>query len=573
MKPSFPSILLYFLFLIASRPAESLTTILPSQGPQPSVISPQEKNISLYHASFALAISVASYGNNKSWNNLPNTTKEIDELSGILQKHGFQITRVIDPTGEELDKEISKFLNTHGRDTEARIVVIFSGHGYVDRSNDTAYFVPRDAESPLLAGSNFFTTALAFEDFRSKAMRISAKHGLFVFDNCYSGMIFKSGPAGAYPVERGNSPTERWRYFDKNAKTPVRHFISAGGPDELLPGSSIFAKALIEGLTGAASRTRDGYFTGKELGMFVSEQVANQSRNQFPLSDVLGKNHGDMVFQIIPDGITSPQEPSTTTPSAPLPEIAPNNKINDHEYLKSELILAKRSFNASQYKDAASRFNNIATQLPHWFYPARMAELANCQARNINLDKIKDISEKWTGDDYDLLNCQIAAYRALGRGAQLSNTLAKRVVTIEDTKNFTKKIIIGPTTVWSAYAQWTAFARRDGDVLHLSFTDGWVAGKNMHLVRKLNVGAYLRPIDGGTWQEKHEHPCDIPFDGSSARDSDIFSPIKVGDFQCTLKLKPNASLADVEVVISLDFGNYYTNMFSVPQLAPRREIN
>lgn len=314
MRPSFLSILPYILLLLASRPAVSATTILPAQGPQPSVISPQENKIPLYHASFALAISVSSYSNNKIWKNLPNTTKEIDELSSVLQKHGFQITRVIDPTGEELDKEISKFLNTHGRDSDARIVVVFSGHGYVDRSADTAYFVPRDAESPLLAGSNFFTTALAFEDFRSKAMRISAKHGLFVFDNCYSGMIFKSGPGAAYPAERGNNPTERWRYFDKNAKTPVRHFISAGGPDELLPGSSIFARALIEGLTGAASHTRDGYFTGKELGMFVSEQVTNQSRNQFPLSDVLGRNHGDMIFQIIPGSIASPQEPSTITP-------------------------------------------------------------------------------------------------------------------------------------------------------------------------------------------------------------------------------------------------------------------
>lgn len=202
-----------------------------------------------------------------------------------------------------------------------------------------------------------------------------------------------------------------------------------------------------------------------------------------------------------------------------------------------------------------------------------MAELANCQARHINLDRIKDISEKWTEDDYDLLSCQITAYRALGRETQLANTLAKRVAATKDTKKFTKKIIIGPTTVWSAYAQWTAFAQRDGDALYLSFTNGWIAGKNMHLVQRLNVGAYLRPNDGGAWQEKHEHPCDIPFDGNSARNSDIFSPVKVGDFQCTLKLKPNVSLADVEVVLTLDFGNYYTNMFSVPRLAPPREIN
>ncbi|WP_158219248.1 MULTISPECIES: caspase family protein [unclassified Achromobacter] len=551
--------------------AISATTVLTPLGPQPSVMSPQERSISLYEASFALTISVASYDDKKNWRDLPSTTKEIDDLSLALRKHGFQVTRLKDPTGDELEREISRFVGVYGRLENTRIVIVFSGHGYVERSNNTAYFVPRDAGSPTTVGSNFYITALALEDFRSKVMRMHAKHGLFIFDNCYSGMIFRSAPAANYPAERGNTTIDRWRYLDRNAKTPVRQFISAGGPDELLPATSIFARALLEGLAGAASRGHDGYVTGKELGLFVSEQVTNQSRNQLPLSDVLGSNLGDMVFQVAIPRAFSDVPANPVMPAGNLPRatdaVATSALINDLDTLRNELDLSKAAFNA---KEASQRFSNIASRLPHWYYPARMAALKGCQAYATDLELLRSLSDKWTGDDYSLVKCEIAAYRTLGQEAALAKASARGAAAYEDTDTFTRKLIVGPTTFHTVNGQWVVIAQRRGDALELSFTDGWVGGKNVEQVKKITVGVYYRPPDGGPWQKKHKRACEVPFDNGSAKGSDIFKPVKAKSFQCSIELIPATRLAGVQVVLTFDLGDSKSHMYSTPYLAPSR---
>jgi len=289
-------VFLSFLMALAS-PAYSTYSKLSPIGEQPQVITPQGKSLKLYSHSYALVISVSEYGGKDPWVKLSNTRKEMDDVSDELRINGFEVHRLTDPDGDELSKVIRSFLANYGREVDTRVVFFFSGHGYFDKQTNEAYLVPRDAMRPSSKNSNFYDKAYAIGDIKTAAFRMPARHGLFIFDNCFSGMVFKSDNVPAQPVDRGNTFSKRWRFLEGNASTPVRQFISAGGPDQVLPAVSIFVPAFIQALKGGASRNNDGYVTGKEIGLFVSEQVTQISRTQTPYSDVLGQVLGDMIFQ------------------------------------------------------------------------------------------------------------------------------------------------------------------------------------------------------------------------------------------------------------------------------------
>jgi hypothetical protein len=298
-------------------------TVLPPKGQQPLVITPQEKVIPLYDSSYALVISVAKYIDAETWPVLDNTKTELDTVTEKLRLHGFEVHRVVDPTGDQLAREIKTFMNSFGRKRNSRIVVLYSGHGYLDKETGSGYLVPVDATSATAPNSNFFNTAYAMEDLRTEALRMPAKHGLFIFDSCYSGMVFKGGDEQLLPRDRGKSISDRWRYIEQNSADEVRQFISAGGADQRLPGKSAFVTALLQGLDGGASRTDDGYVTGKELGLFIRQQVSTISRTQKPQSDALGKVLGDMVFQFRKDSVLV----QAARPSIPIrvPNTGPSN--------------------------------------------------------------------------------------------------------------------------------------------------------------------------------------------------------------------------------------------------------
>ncbi|WP_454865949.1 caspase family protein [Pseudomonas umsongensis] len=295
--------LLLALFIFTS-PCYSVVLTLKPTGPQPVVVTPQGKVVSLYSRSYALVISASEYAGKDSWISLSNTKKEMDEVSDALRSNGFEVRRVIDPDGDELAKVIKSFLSNNGRDTDSRILLFYSGHGYYDKATNEAYLVPVDAMKPSSVDTNFYDKAYAIEDIKTAALRMPAKHGMFIFDNCFSGMVFKAGSDSFPPTNRGSNQTERWRYLQQNSRTPVLQFISAGGPDQLLPAVSVFVPAFVQALKGGGSRNNDGYVTGKEIGIFVSEQVTKISRTQTPYSDVLGRVLGDMVFQVSPIGST-----------------------------------------------------------------------------------------------------------------------------------------------------------------------------------------------------------------------------------------------------------------------------
>lgn len=274
------------------------TKIITSTAPQPTVVKPQGGIERLYDYSAALIVSASTYqGGGNGWASLPNTTAELDSVTDELVKQGFEVTRVYDPTAEQLQKEMSGFLGRYGDLKKARLLFFFSGHGHTQSDNQMSYIVPVDAKDPKSNYGGFISKAIPLEQFHTWVRQFSAAHFLAIFDTCFSGAIFTTKSSMDLP----NITPDRWRYLKVNSDKAVRQFLSAGGANEKLPATSSFVPVLIEGLRGRASVPKDGYVTGKELGVFV-EQTVSRIRNgaQNPVSGVSNDTKfifGDIIFQ------------------------------------------------------------------------------------------------------------------------------------------------------------------------------------------------------------------------------------------------------------------------------------
>jgi len=124
------------------------------------------------------------------------------------------------------------------------------------------------------------------------AAGIAAKHVLFLFDSCFSGMLFAR--------ERGQDETPI--YISHKTAQPVRHFITSGDADERVPDDSIFRDRFVDALEGNDPIAEDGYVTGAELAEFLyNEVVALSGGRQHPQSGktrIWKLNRGDFVFLV-----------------------------------------------------------------------------------------------------------------------------------------------------------------------------------------------------------------------------------------------------------------------------------
>lgn len=287
-------------------------THLPPLAGQPEIITPQGRRVALYEQSHALIISASHYPGvaKKGWRELPSTRSEMDQVALSLQKHGFHVVRISDPTGDELFRAIRDFGAEYGRVRESRLLFFFSGHGYTNPNTGQGYLVPIDAADPAHNPVQFYNKAMPIKQLELFALEIEVRHAVFFFDSCFSGSIFtKKGPLD----DRIPSPSlaaERWRYLAEKSREPVRQFIAAGGAKETLPAKSQFVPLFLRSLMND-SPGGDGYITSKQIGSWLEQTVPSINPFQTPHSDVIrdpGYIFGDMVFKI-PGAAISPNLP------------------------------------------------------------------------------------------------------------------------------------------------------------------------------------------------------------------------------------------------------------------------
>jgi outer membrane protein OmpA-like peptidoglycan-associated protein len=189
------------------------------------------------------------------------------------------------------------FISEHGQAPDNRLLFFYSGHGYTNVANDFSYLVPVDASDPRTSFAAFQKVAIPIAEIDLLAKEITALHAVFMFDSCFSGSIFTTR---SLPDFKPTEPQDRWRFLTGSAAKPVRQFIAAGGPTEEVPAKSVFLPLLLQALEGEAALVKDGYVTGREIGLFLEQRVPEFNKRQNPHSDVIkipDLSFGDVVFQ------------------------------------------------------------------------------------------------------------------------------------------------------------------------------------------------------------------------------------------------------------------------------------
>lgn len=280
----------------------SLTTYLSSSDltkaqnyPKAIEIKDQNGNSTiLYEESHALVIWAANY---EHWTRLNNVESEAKQVENTLKQRGFKVTTIANPTGEGLRDGIKDFIDNYGYKSNNRLVIFFTGHGHT-RNRTKGYLVPVDAPDPIIDEQGFLKYAFSMDRMMLWAKEIEAKHALFVFDSCFSGTVFKT---------KARPRIENTYIRDVTAKS-VRQFIAAGDADEEVPAKSIFTPLFIRGLEGEADFTQDGYVTGTELGIYLTQILPEYTSDQTPqygkIRDV-ELDRGDIVFRSLNQPISS----------------------------------------------------------------------------------------------------------------------------------------------------------------------------------------------------------------------------------------------------------------------------
>ncbi len=213
---------------------------------------------------------------------------------------------------EELEDALKSFFLIQGEREDSRLFVWFAGHGHT--IDGEGYLVPADAPRPE-AGARFRFKALSMRRFGEWVREARSRHVLAVFDSCFAGTIFSAS--------RNLPPA----VVTRAATLPVRQFIASGEAEQEVSDDGLFRELFLRALDGDenADMNRDGYLTGSELGMYLTNQVANltdavQTPRYGKLRDKK-YNRGDFVFLLAggepPPPSVPPSPPPTAAPSRP----------------------------------------------------------------------------------------------------------------------------------------------------------------------------------------------------------------------------------------------------------------
>jgi hypothetical protein len=252
-----------------------------------SVVSKQGHSLSLYKEYRALVVGISNY---EKWPKLPNAVNDAKEVAAKLREMGFEVKLVLDPTSREMKTVLTEMVYDLGSKEDRALLFYYAGHGETETLADNTklgYIIPTDC--PLLKKDpmGFATHAVSMKDIESASLRIRARHVLMLFDSCFSGSLFAL--VRAVPDD-----------ISEKSTLPVRQYITAGREDEQVPDQSMFKRCFLLGLEGDADLTGDGYITGTELGLYLSDKVVNYThRQQHPQYGKINNpdlDRGDFVF-------------------------------------------------------------------------------------------------------------------------------------------------------------------------------------------------------------------------------------------------------------------------------------
>lgn len=237
----------------------------------------------MYAQSRALIIGNWLY-TDPSWRPLTNVEKEISLIEEALEADGFDVEVANNLTAAAMATALKTFI-TRRVDDNTRLLVFYAGHGWSDTAAN-GFVVPIDGKDRN--NDDVLSSMISMDDIKSWSYLSRAKHILFVFDSCFSGLAFNTR----------SSPKFEPVYLNLIDRS-TRQFITSGKEDQLVPDDLKFAENFIAGMTGSADVYKDGLVTASELGEWIYRQMIGPKSTQTPQSGrdpQIKFSSGDMVF-------------------------------------------------------------------------------------------------------------------------------------------------------------------------------------------------------------------------------------------------------------------------------------
>ncbi|MDD1627196.1 MAG: caspase family protein [Methylococcaceae bacterium] len=272
-----------------------LTTI--QETTQVTTEEPPEKTVSSAYPSinfgqfYALIIGNNDYANLPALKTSANDAKAIDE---ILRVHyGYKTTLLINASRHQIMTSLNNLRNTLTENDN--LVIYYAGHGDIDKKDQSAYWLPTDAEA------NNSANWLSSHDITQYLNVISARHILVIADSCYSGAMTTSSIA-RIPDDMPESKREKWLNFMINRK--ARTVMTSGGVKPVLDSGSgnhsIFANALLKALKSNNGLMED-YKLYNAVASKVKQSASNVGFQQMPqYSAMQHAGHEGSPFFFVP---------------------------------------------------------------------------------------------------------------------------------------------------------------------------------------------------------------------------------------------------------------------------------
>jgi len=242
---------------------------------------------------FALVIGIDKYPTMP----LEAAVNDAKAVSRRLEELNFQVTTLLD-TNATL-KNIRHELGTTFSLTKPndQIVIYFAGHGITENLHGNkveGYILPVNVNL-----KDLYSSAISMNELRDLTARIPAKHILFAFDSCYSGLGLTRAIKVVSPIKGLQ------QHLESMAGKRAAYMITAGKANEVAreySGHGLFTLHFLDGIAGAAdTNPRDNIVQATELGHYLSSIVANETNNEQNPQHGLIEGDGDFLFPLMDD--------------------------------------------------------------------------------------------------------------------------------------------------------------------------------------------------------------------------------------------------------------------------------
>lgn len=214
---------------------------------------------------YALIIGNKDYANLPALKTSVNDAKAIDQILRV--RYGYKTTLLINANRYQIMTALNSLRNN--LTANDNLLIYYAGHGEIDNTDQSAYWLPTDAEV------NNTANWLSSYEITQFLNVISARHILVIADSCYAGAMTTSAIA-RIPDDMPESKREKWLKFmlKRNART----VMTSGGVKPVLDtGSgnhSVFANALLKAL-----KLNKGLMEDYKLYRAVASEVEQSASN------------------------------------------------------------------------------------------------------------------------------------------------------------------------------------------------------------------------------------------------------------------------------------------------------